>query len=186
MVAADTLQMPTCKWNTVFQHLASTQRCRAALLSSLLGQHCQELDHLHWCFCLLEVVVIPSQVLSTSRQVRLLLFSQAPLSPWQAFSLELAPKSKSHILCVRSRRSTSESGTACCAWDVRGLGYCCLLSPWDGDLDMDFQFWALIQILCDTGQVEWTFQCDCQSNACSDNYLYHMLFLKNIFCSQIY
>lgn len=92
--------MPTCKWNAVSQHLASTQPWRAALLSSLLCTHGQELDHLHWCFCVLEVVVFPSQVLSTSREVRLLLFSEPPLPPWQAFYLELAPRSKSYILCV--------------------------------------------------------------------------------------
>lgn len=51
-----------------------------------------------WCFCLLRVVVLSSQVLSTCRHVRLLLFSEARLPPWLAGAS--SEEQVTHPVCV--------------------------------------------------------------------------------------
>lgn len=88
--------------------------------------------------------------------------SSAPATLWSSLTSLAGVLSGAHPKeqvtrspCVWSPRSPSESGAACSARGSHWLGCWSLLSPWVWDLDMDSQFSALIQSLCDAGQVEW-------------------------------
>lgn len=95
---------------------------------------------------------IPSQVLSTGRCVWLSLFSQASLPPWQAFCLDLSPKS--HILCVPKDAPNNQAlGVVPEAYIDQITALHFLL----GNLDKEFQFSALIWF-CDIGQFKDLFR----------------------------
>lgn len=129
--------MPTCKWNPAFQHLASPQPWITALQSSPLRWCCQsDTDLLFaWSGCLSQ----PGA--SRSSQGKLLLWRGAPLlPPWQEHCLDIAPKSKAHILVCDPKGLlvnqelplVSEAHT----WLLGSL------FPWDWDLDMGALFSA--------------------------------------------
>lgn len=141
---------------------------------------CQKWDHLHWSFVCLEWFISQPRA-SRSSQVKLLLLRGAPFPSlagavpgWSSKEQGINPA------CVRSQRIARESGAACSAWAHMGWA-AAFTFPLGLGSDVDALFPALLQNLCGTGRVEWTFLSDYWSNALSDNYLHYMLFLKYIY-----